>query len=120
MATAHAFLRDALTAKQLRIELYEPDGKGASNLNKFRIAATASPGNLGQVEELLFSRADIYEAPVIMSLQLVVKDGVKTVGIAFADTSMQELGVTEFIDNDLFSNTEVRPLLLQMSYITPR
>lgn len=32
----------------------------------------------------------------------------KTVGIAFADTSVRELGVADFVDNDLFSNTEVR------------
>jgi DNA mismatch repair protein MSH2 len=32
----------------------------------------------------------------------------KAVGIAFADTSVRELGVADFVDNDLFSNTEVR------------
>lgn len=31
----------------------------------------------------------------------------KNVGIAFADTSLRELGVADFVDNDLFSNTEV-------------
>ncbi len=31
----------------------------------------------------------------------------KTIGIAFADTSVRELGVADFVDNDLFSNTEV-------------
>jgi len=35
------------------------------------------------------------------------KAKVKTVGIAFADTSVRELGVADFVDNDLFSNTEV-------------
>lgn len=34
----------------------------------------------------------------------------KTVGIAFADTSVRELGVADFVDNDLFSNTEVRDM----------
>ncbi len=31
----------------------------------------------------------------------------KAVGVAFADTSIRELGVADFVDNDLFSNTEV-------------
>jgi DNA mismatch repair protein MSH2 len=31
----------------------------------------------------------------------------KSVGIAFADTSKRQLGVSDFVDNDLFSNTEV-------------
>lgn len=35
------------------------------------------------------------------------KTKLKTVGIAFADTSVRELGVADFVDNDLFSNTEV-------------
>lgn len=33
---------------------------------------------------------------------------VKAVGIAFADSSRRELGVADFVDNDLFSNLEVR------------
>ena len=36
------------------------------------------------------------------------KTRTKSVGIAFADTSSRELGVADFVDNDLFSNTEVR------------
>ena len=32
----------------------------------------------------------------------------KSVGIAFADTSVRELGVADFVDNDSFSNTEVK------------
>lgn len=35
------------------------------------------------------------------------KTKMKTLGVAFADTSIRELGMTEFIDNDLFSNIEV-------------
>jgi DNA mismatch repair protein MSH2 len=35
------------------------------------------------------------------------KTKLKTVGVAFADTSIRQLGVADFIDNDLFSNTEV-------------
>lgn len=49
-------------------------------------------------------------APVILALKLSVKDNVKTVGVAFADTSRQDMGVSEFVDNDLFSNTEVSSL----------
>ena len=32
----------------------------------------------------------------------------KSVGVAFADTSVREIGVSEFVDSDLFSNVEVR------------
>jgi hypothetical protein len=32
---------------------------------------------------------------------------VKTLGVAFADPTLRELGVADFVDNDLFSNMEV-------------
>lgn len=31
----------------------------------------------------------------------------KAIGVAFADTSIRQLGVAHFLDNDLFSNIEV-------------
>ena len=31
----------------------------------------------------------------------------KTIGIAFADTSLRQFGVADFVDNDAFSNVEV-------------
>ncbi|GJN93057.1 hypothetical protein Rhopal_006102-T1 [Rhodotorula paludigena] len=112
-AVAQAFLRDALTTKQLRVEIWEPEGGGVGRgASKWRLAKAASPGNLGAVEDLLFTHTDLLAAPVILALRLQVKDNVKTVGIAFADTSLQEMGVAEYVDNDLFSNTEA--LLIQL------
>ncbi|SCV69244.1 BQ2448_2264 [Microbotryum intermedium] len=105
IAVAQGFLRDALTTKQLRIEIYE--SAGGKNASKWTLNKQASPGNLAQVEDLLFAHTDMLAAPVILALKLQVKDNVKTVGVTFADTSRQEMGVAEFIDNDLFSNTEV-------------
>lgn len=75
----------------------------------------ASPGNLQAVEDLLFVNSDILSAPVVMAIQLAnvpvsatgVKSSHKAIGVAFADTSVRELGVADFIDNDIFSNTEV-------------
>ena len=53
-------------------------------------------------------------APMVMAIKVASTPGepanarTKTVGIAFADTSSRELGVADFVDNDLFSNVEVR------------
>ncbi|KDE04567.1 DNA mismatch repair protein MSH2 [Microbotryum lychnidis-dioicae p1A1 Lamole] len=110
IAVAQGFLRDALTTKQLRIEIYE--SSGGKNASKWTLGKQASPGHLAQVEDLLFAHTDMLAAPVILALKLQVKDNVKTVGVTFADTSRQEMGVAEFIDNDLFSNTEA--LLIQL------
>ena len=38
---------------------------------------------------------------------LASKAKAKTVGIAFADTSLRQFGVADFVDNDAFSNIEV-------------
>jgi DNA mismatch repair protein MSH2 len=38
---------------------------------------------------------------------LASKAKTKTVGIAFADTSLRQFGVADFVDNDAFSNIEV-------------
>jgi DNA mismatch repair protein MSH2 len=43
----------------------------------------------------------------VLALKLRVQDGVKTVGAAFADATHRSLGVAEYAENDLFSNTEV-------------
>lgn len=81
----------------------------------YAYSVQASPGNLQAVEDLLFVNSDILSAPVVMAIHLAnvpvsttgVKSSHKAVGVAFADTSVRELGVADFIDNDIFSNTEV-------------
>lgn len=76
------------------------------------------------VEELLFGSTDIASAPIVMAIKIASTGGTaitskaktKTVGVAFADTSVRELGVADFVDNDLFSNVEVR-WLEEMLYL---
>ena len=72
----------------------------------------ASPGNLQQLEDMLFVNADIVTSPIVMAIKMSTKDGIKTVGAAFADATNRYLGVAEYPENDLFSNTE--SLLIQL------
>lgn len=72
----------------------------------------ASPGNLQAVEDLLFVNSDVTSAPIVLAVKIssssvTNKAKTKSVGVAFADTSVREFGVADFIDNDLFSNLEV-------------
>jgi DNA mismatch repair protein MSH2 len=67
----------------------------------------ASPGNITPLEDLLFVNMDLLAAPIILSVRVATQDKTKIVGVAFADTSVRQIGVAEFVDNDLFSNTEV-------------
>lgn len=75
----------------------------------------ASPGNLQAVEDLLFANSEMTSAPIVMAIKIssssappgAAQARTKAIGVAFADTSLRELGVADFADNDLFSNTEV-------------
>ncbi|KAK0203192.1 muts domain V-domain-containing protein [Desarmillaria ectypa] len=119
VSIAQMLLREALTTRQLRVEIWEPESQG-KKCSKYRLEKEASPGNLQAVEDLLFVSSDLLSAPIVMAIKVSTtsaagggKDKVKSVGIAFADTSIRQLGVADFVDNDLFSNTE--SLIIQLS-----
>ena len=140
--SAKTFLREALTSRQLKVEIYVPEAGQGKRATKFKLdkevcmsheldgviltaVEKASPGNLQDVEEMLFGSVDITSAPVVMAIRIVPTPSTagsssvktKTVGVAFADTSIRELGVAEFVDNDVFSNIEVRILSPFLDYL---
>ncbi|RDW67869.1 putative DNA mismatch repair protein msh-2 [Coleophoma cylindrospora] len=101
------FLREALFKLGKRIEVWESQG-GRSN---WKIVKQASPGNLQDVEEELGGQFDA--APTILAVKVSAKASeARNVGVCFADASVRELGVSEFLDNDLYSNFE--SLLIQL------
>ncbi|KIJ61455.1 hypothetical protein HYDPIDRAFT_137783 [Hydnomerulius pinastri MD-312] len=112
------FLREALTVKQLRVEIWAPAPGQGKKAAKFVLQKEASPGNLQAVEDLLFANSDVLSAPIVIAIKIASsaaadKAKTKTVSVAYADTSVRELGAAEFVDNDLFSNTE--SLIIQLS-----
>ncbi|KAH7882344.1 DNA mismatch repair protein [Phlebopus sp. FC_14] len=114
----HTFLREALTVKQLRVEIWTPAPGQGKKAAKFVLQKEASPGNLQAVEDLLFVNSDVLSAPIVIAIKIASSSGhekakTKVVSIAYADTSVRELGAAEFVDNDLFSNTE--SLIIQLS-----
>ena len=77
----------------------------------WKITKQASPGNLQDVEEELGGQFDA--APMILAVKVSAKASeARNVGVCFADASVRELGVSEFLDNDLYSNFE--SLLIQL------
>lgn len=108
MASAKAFLRDALTARQLRIEIWAPTG----DRQTWAVARQASPGNLQEVEDLLFLQSDVVSSPIVMALRVKMEDGISVIGAAFADATNRHIGVAEYTENDLFSNSE--SLIIQL------
>ncbi|KAI8986743.1 DNA mismatch repair protein [Trametes punicea] len=118
---AKSFLRDALTSKQLKVEIWAPEAGQGKKATKFVLDKEASPGNLSAVEDLLFVNTDIVSAPIVMAIKIANAPAIagnssaktKTVGVAYADSSTRELGVADFVDNELFSNAET--LIIQLS-----
>lgn len=134
---ATSFLREALTSRQLKVEIWIPEAGHGKKVSKFKLdkevwhgspplllltkrRSKASPGNLQAVEDLLFVNNDILSPPVIMAVKLATtptvpgsagKAKTKTVGIAFADTNLRQFGVADFVDNDAFSNIEVYAIM---------
>ncbi|GAA5811327.1 hypothetical protein MFLAVUS_004760 [Mucor flavus] len=103
---AKNFLRDSLLNKQLRIAIWKQFKQ------EWKVISQASPGNLQQVEEFLFSSTRMDSAPVVIAVNYGVSNDQKTVGVSFADTTINQLGVSQFIDNDSFSNLET--LIIQL------
>lgn len=103
------FLRDALFRQNMRVEVWQSTGR-----SQWKLIKQASPGNLQDVEEDLGTGGEVVEtAPLIMAIKVSAKASeARNVGVCFADASVRELGVSEFLDNDLYSNFE--SLLIQL------
>jgi DNA mismatch repair protein MSH2 len=101
------FLRDALFRLSKRIEIWQSSGKRMD----WQVVKQASPGNLQDLEDELGGQ--IENAPIILAVKVTAKASeARNVGVCFADASVRELGVTEFLDNDMYSNFE--SLLIQL------
>ena len=44
----------------------------------------------------------------IIAIKLIIENGQRKLGVAYAEPSSEKLGVTEFIENDQFSNLKVK------------
>ncbi|KAI9809625.1 MAG: MutS-like protein [Sarcosagium campestre] len=99
-------LRDILFKLGKRVEVWESSGR-----MNWKITKQASPGNLQDIEDELGGHVE--SAPIIIAVKVSAKASeARNVGVCFADASVRELGVSEFLDNDLYSNFE--SLLIQL------
>ncbi|KAI9092089.1 muts domain V-domain-containing protein [Phlyctochytrium arcticum] len=104
----NAFLRDLLLVRLYRVEIWGMEGR------QWRIVKHASPGNLVSVEDMLFTSNEVSSSPVVLALKVMMKADQQLVGVAYTDaTTMRTIGVSEFTDNDTYSNLE--SLLVQLS-----
>ncbi|EEP82010.1 DNA mismatch repair protein msh-2 [Uncinocarpus reesii 1704] len=100
------FLREALFRLSMRLEIWS--SQGGAGKGAWKLAKQASPGNLQDVEDELGSAGGMMDtSPIILAVKISAKASeTRHVGVCFADASVRELGVSEFDDNDLYSNFE--------------
>ncbi len=118
-----AFARDLLLVKQYRVEIYQTKSKGHEWTIAYKVGAVvrlcpllsppvlslvqASPGNLQQLEEVVFGSNEMETSTCVMAVKLTSEGGQRSVGVAYTDACVRKLGVSEFVDSDQFSNLEV-------------
>ncbi|XP_022245437.1 DNA mismatch repair protein Msh2-like [Limulus polyphemus] len=100
-----SFVRDLLLFHHYRVELYKSQ-TGSRNNSSWVLDSKASPGNLTEMEGLLFGNMELVEARGVISIKLSTETKLIVVGIAFGDTILRKLIITDFSDNDHFSNLQ--------------
>ncbi|XP_064489265.1 DNA mismatch repair protein Msh2-like [Ornithodoros turicata] len=98
-------LADLLLVKRYRVEIYR---NTSSKGNSWTLAVKASPGDLTQVEDLLFTgAATLSETRGVLAVSVKNDGKQQIVGIAHGDAILQKLTVAEFVDDEHFSNLSV-------------
>lgn len=98
------FAREVLLVKHYCIEIY------TGSKSDWSIQYQASPGNLTQVEDLIFGSTDITSQVGILAFKIGTEN---QVGCSYIDTYARKFLVAQFADNDAFSNLE--SLIVQLS-----
>lgn len=97
-----ALLVELLLVKRYRIEVYQNTG---SKGNAWGLTTKASPGNISQVEDILFGgNSHMSETKGTMGVSIKFDGRQQTVGVAYGDAVLQKLTVAEFDDDEHFSN----------------
>lgn len=99
------FLREVLFRLSRRVEIWESNGR-----SNWKVSKQGSPGNLEQLEDDIGGKLD--SAPIILAVKFAVKSDARQLGVCFADPSVHELGVCEFVDNETYANFE--SLIIQL------
>ncbi|CAL8085454.1 unnamed protein product [Calicophoron daubneyi] len=106
------FLRHFILRRQYRIEIYSSSTKSGRD-NDWVLKAKASPGNLGQIEDILLCDSDLIEASGLSSLTLKWSNDQLYVHLGFCHKEERRFVVGEFIDSVQLANVETALIQLE-------
>lgn len=118
--TFSTLLPSLILDKNYKVEIYKIED---SKNHNWKLIKSASPGHLEEIEDLLYLSSnneesnnqaiEVASSSIIAAIKLVSssKEG-KKIGLAFYDPNLKFLGLSEYPDTDLFSNTEA--ILIQL------
>nr|CAG4650000.1 EOG090X02H9 [Sida crystallina] len=105
------FVRELLLVKHYCIEIYAQSSR--SGKNDWAITQQASPGNLVQVEDLIFGSTDLTTTTGILAVVTAQeKENYSTVGCCYVDVNDRKFLVCQFTETDSFSN--LQSLIVQL------
>ncbi|XP_055551024.1 DNA mismatch repair protein spellchecker 1 isoform X2 [Wyeomyia smithii] len=106
-----ALLRDLLLVRNYRVEVYTNKGPLKTS-NDWILEFKGSPGNLTQFEDVLFSNNDMVAGSALFAVHLKQNGKQKVVGVACVETNERILSVSEFTDDDFYSELEALVVIL--------
>ncbi|KAL6046764.1 MutS-like protein [Balamuthia mandrillaris] len=96
-------VRDLLLNRRLRVEVYDT----LPSSSRWKLAKKGSPGNVHDFEDIMFEQSDMQDTAITMAVHCSLsKDGHRVVGVCYLDMLARTLHVTEFLDDEHFSNLE--------------
>nr|WCZ58772.1 DNA mismatch repair protein MSH2 [Seculamonas ecuadoriensis] len=99
---------DLLLRRGVCVEVYAQRGIGET----WECVQKGTPGNLDAFEDLVLGNAVGYESGVVAAVRMASVNSERIVGVGFVDTTNRVLGLSEFVENEQYSNLE--SLLLQV------
>lgn len=106
-----SFLRDLLLVRNYRAEVYVNKGPSKAS-NDWQLEYKGSPGNLTQFEDLLFANNEMVAGSGLIALQVKQIGKQKIIGIACIENNERLFSVSEFVDDDFYSELEAVIVIL--------
>lgn len=106
-----SFIRDLLLVRNYRAEVYTNKGPTKTS-NDWQLEFKGSPGNLTQFEDLLFANNEMVSGSALIALHVKQIGKQKIIGIACIENNERLFSVSEFVDDDFYSELEALIVIL--------